>query len=227
EESKRDFIFLALLRSKPSLSWISLGTEDGSFFGAQRDIALRGDGAQLNLVTVAWDAKENARSEHTYRFEAKGNDIQYVDEQPSRPSDYDAARQAWYRRAVQEGPGWNDDPDVPGSTRAGISTSTALEINSKLVGVVNVVIELERISSFLQRLQNQEQVSKGGTVVIIDREGHVVASADEGAIAQQRLGQMPMLGELGAGNPLLALADEMIDSRKVNLRAVGEARQFE
>src|SRR4030095_14605111 len=32
EESKRDFIFLALLRSKPSLSWISLGTEDGSFF---------------------------------------------------------------------------------------------------------------------------------------------------------------------------------------------------
>jgi adenylate cyclase len=227
EESKRDFIFLALLRSKPSLSWISLGTADGSFFGAQRDIALRGDGDQLNLVTVAWDAKENARSEHTYRFEAKGNDIQYVDEQPSRPSNYDAARQAWYLRAVKEGPGWNDDPDVPGSTRAGISTSTALEINSKRVGVVNVVIELERISSFLQRLQSQKQVSEGGTVVIIDREGHVVASADEGAIAQQRLGQMPMLGELGTGNPLLALADEMIDSKKVNLRAVGEAHQFE
>jgi hypothetical protein len=124
EESKRDFIFLALLRSKPSLSWISLGTEDGSFFGAQRDIALAGESDQLNLVTVAWDAKENARSEHTYRFEAKGNDIQYVGEEPSRPSDYDAARQAWYLRAVKEGPGWNDDPDVPDSTRAGISTST-------------------------------------------------------------------------------------------------------
>jgi adenylate cyclase len=223
EESKRDFIFLALLRSKPSLSWISFGAENGSFFGAQRDIARQGDSDQLNLVTVAWDAKENARSEHTYRFEAKGNDIQYVSEEPSRPSDYDAAAQAWYLRAVKEGPGWNDDPDVPDSTRAGISTSTRLEINSKFVGVVNVVIELERLSSFLRELH----VGKSGTVVIIDREGHVVASADEAAIAQQRLGEMPMLGELGAGNPLLALADDMIDSRKVNLRAVSDARQFE
>jgi adenylate cyclase len=223
EESKRDFIFLALLRSKPSLSWISLGTDDGSFFGAQRDIALRGDSDQLNLVTVAWDAKENARSEHAFRFEAKGNDIQYVSEEPSRPSDYDATRQAWYLRAVKEGPGWNDDPDVPESARAGISTSTALEINSKFVGVVNVVIELERLSTFLRKLR----VGKSGTVVIIDREGHVVASADETAIAQQRLGQMPMLGELGAANPLLALADDMIDSGKVNLRSVSDARQFE
>ena len=223
EESKRDFIFLALLRSKPSLSWISLGTDDGSFFGAQRDIALRGDSDQLNLVTVAWDAKENARSEHTYRFEAKGNDIQYVSEEPSQPSDYDAAQQAWYLRALREGPGWNDDPDVPESARAGISTSTPLEVNSKVVGVVNVVIELERLSSFLRKLH----VGKSGTVVIIDREGHVVASADEAAIAQQRLGQMPMLGELGAANPLLALADDIIDSKRVNLRSVSDARQFE
>ena len=47
------------------------------------------------------------------------------------------------------------------------------------------------------------------------------------AIAQQRLGQMPMLGELGATNPLLALADDMIDSKKVNLQSVGDPRQFE
>jgi adenylate cyclase len=84
-------------------------------------------------------------------------------------------------------------------------------------------IELERLSSFLQRLQ----VGKSGTVVIIDRDGHVVASADETAIAQQRLGQMPMLGELGASNPLLALADDMVDSKKVTLQSVGDARQFE
>jgi len=225
EESKRDFIFLALLRSKPSLSWISLGTEDGSFFGAQRDIAVQGDGDQLNLVTVAWDAKANARSEHAFRFEAKGNDIEYVSEEPSRPSDYDATRQAWYQRAVKEGPGWNDDPDVPGSTRAGVSTSTALEINSKFVGVVNVVIELERLSSFLGRLHVGK--SGRGTVVIIDREGHVVASGDETAITQQRRGQMPMLGELGATDPLLALADDMIDSQTVNLRSISDARQFE
>ncbi len=222
EESKRDFIFLALLRSKPSLSWISLGTGDGSFFGAQRDLAERSDGDHLKLVTVAWDPAANARNEHSFSFEAKGNDIQYVGKEDPRPSGYDATRQAWYRRALEEGPGWNDDPDVPDVARAGISTSTPLDINSRRVGVINVVIELERLSSFLTRLQ----VGKSGTVVIIDRDGHVVASADETAIAQQRRGQMPMLGELGAANPLLALADEMIDSKKVNLRSVGDARQF-
>jgi adenylate cyclase len=223
EESKRDFIFLALLRSKPSLSWISLGTGDGSFFGAQRELVTQSDGDHLKLVTVAWDAAANARSEHSFSFEAKGNDIEYVSKQDPRPSSYDATRQAWYRRALAEGPGWNDDPDVPEVTRAGISTSTPLDINSKRVGVINVVIELERLSSFLQRLQ----VGKSGTVVIIDRDGHVVASADETAIAQQRLGQMPMLGELGATNPLLALADDMIDTKKVNLQSVGDPRQFE
>lgn len=222
EESKRDFIFLALLRSKPSLSWISLGTGDGSFFGAQRDLAGRSDGDHLKLVTVAWDPTANARSEHSFSFEAKGNDIQYVSKEDPRPSGYDATQQAWYRRALEEGPGWNDDPDVPDIARAGISTSAPLDINSKRVGVINVVIELERLSSFLKRLQ----VGKSGTVVIIDRDGHVVASADETAIAQQRRGQMPMLGELGATNPLLALADDMIDSKKVNLRSIGDARQY-
>jgi adenylate cyclase len=223
EESKRDFIFLALLRSKPSLSWISLGTGDGSFFGAQRELVAQSDGDHLKIVTVALDPTSSARSEHSFSFEAKGNDIQYVSKEDPRPSGYDATQQAWYRRALAEGPGWNDDPDVPEVARAGISTSTPLDINSKRVGVINVVIELERLSSFLQRLQ----VGKSGTVVIIDRDGHVVASADETAIAQQRLGQMPMLGELGATNPLLALADDMIDSKKVNLRSVGDPRQFE
>jgi adenylate cyclase len=228
EESKRDFVFLALLRSKPSLSWISLGTPDGSFYGAQRDLAARTDGNQLNLVTVVWDPVAGAGSERLFRFEAKGNDIAYVGDRPSRPSSYDATHQPWFLRAKAEnGPGWNESASVPNVVRAGISTSTPLEINSKFVGVIDVVIELERLSSFLQEVQREQQVSKNGTVVIIDRNGHVVASADEAAIAQQRLGQMPMLRELGAGNQLLALAERVIRTMQVDLRSVSDARQIE
>jgi adenylate cyclase len=36
DEAKREFIFLALLRSHPALSWIALGFPDGAFFGALR-----------------------------------------------------------------------------------------------------------------------------------------------------------------------------------------------
>ena len=84
EESKRDFIFLALLRSKPSLSWISLGTDDGSFFGAQRELVAQSDGDHLKLVTVALDPTSNARSEHSFSFEAKGNDIRICQQGGSR-----------------------------------------------------------------------------------------------------------------------------------------------
>jgi hypothetical protein len=34
DEAKREFIFLALLRSHPTVSWIALGFPDGAFFGA-------------------------------------------------------------------------------------------------------------------------------------------------------------------------------------------------
>src|SRR5205814_2461468 len=36
DEGKREFVFLALLRSQPSLSWISLGFPDGGFFGSRK-----------------------------------------------------------------------------------------------------------------------------------------------------------------------------------------------
>jgi hypothetical protein len=36
DEAKREFIFLALLRSHPTLSWIALGFFDGVFFGGLR-----------------------------------------------------------------------------------------------------------------------------------------------------------------------------------------------
>jgi adenylate cyclase len=228
EESKRDFIFLALLRSKPSLSWISFGAADGSFFGAQRGLAARTDGNHLNLVTVIWDPVAGTGRERIFRFESKGNDIAYIGEQPPRPSAYNATLQPWFLRAkAEDGPGWNESASVPNAVRSGISTSTPLEINSKFVGVIDVVIELERLSTFLRTLQREERVSKSGTVVIIDRDGHVVASADETAIAQQRLGQMPMLQELGAGNRLLALAERTIRTNKIDLRSVSDARQIE
>jgi adenylate cyclase len=228
EESKRDFIFLALLRSKPSLSWISFGAADGSFFGAQRELAAQGGGDHLNLVTVAWDPVAGAGSQRVFRFESKGNDVEYVGEETGQDSSYNAARQPWFRRAVAEkGPGWNDAASVPNVARAGISTSTPLEINSRFVGVIDVVIELERLSSFLQTLRSQQQVGSSGTVVIIGRDGHVVASADEMAIAQQRQGRTLMLEELGRTNPLLALVEEAIASKRVDLPSVGEPRQIE
>jgi hypothetical protein len=45
DEAKREFIFLALLWSHPTLSWIALGFPDGAFFGA-----LRAAGDEIDMV---------------------------------------------------------------------------------------------------------------------------------------------------------------------------------
>src|SRR5581483_3621920 len=36
-EGKREFVFLSLLQSQPSISWVAFGWPDGNFFGARKD----------------------------------------------------------------------------------------------------------------------------------------------------------------------------------------------
>src|SRR5713101_7853536 len=55
DEAKREFVFLALLQSQPSLSWVSFGFPNGSFFGAQKASDTR-----INMVEVSWDAAHKA-----------------------------------------------------------------------------------------------------------------------------------------------------------------------
>jgi hypothetical protein len=56
DEAKREFIFLALSRSHPTLSWMALGFPDGAFFGT-----LRAAGDEIDKVEVKRDA-ENKNS---------------------------------------------------------------------------------------------------------------------------------------------------------------------
>jgi len=218
DESRRDFIFLALLRPQSSLSWISLGTPDGAFFGAQK---VKDDA--YNLVSVQWDPANGTARERTFSFQAFGPDMVFSDSE-MQPSTYRATDQEWYRRAVQEdGPGWNLASGLPHVERAAISTSMPLVINTRFRGVINVVIELERLSSFLAALK----VGDNGTAVIIDRDGEIIAAADPHAIEQQQRGEMPTLRDLARENSMLAIVDYAIREMQVALPRVNETRLFE
>jgi len=218
DESRRDFIFLALLRPQPSLSWISLGTPDGAFFGAQK---VKDDA--YNLVSVQWDPANGTGRDRTFSFQAFGPDMVFSDSE-MQPSTYKATDQEWYQRAAQEdGPGWNLAPGLPHAERAAISTSMPLVINTTFRGVINVVIELERLSSFLEGLK----VGNSGTAVIIDRDGEIIAAADPRAIEQQQRGEMPTLRELARENSMLAIVDYAIREMQVALPRVNETRLLE
>jgi adenylate cyclase len=222
DEAKREFVFLALLESQPSVSWVSFGFPNGNFFGAQKE----GDD-RINMVEVQfWDALPGTGIERIDRYRPGQNDPLEFIEREFRRRDYDATKQRWYIRAIKEGgTGWNIVNHFPDADRQAISTSTPLVLyqGEPTEGVINVVIELDRLSRFLQGLA----VGKSGTAVVLDEAGHVIASADPAAVRQQQAGAMPTLPMLGRGNPLLALVDGAVASGRAGLHGLAGTRQLE
>src|SRR6201987_885139 len=203
DEAKREFIFLALLRSHPTVSWIAFGFPDGAFFGA-----LKAADDEIDMIEVKRNSETGIRQQRGDTYPPQPGDVLFRGREFT-PSDYDATAQAWYQRAVKEdGPGWSMLSHLPYRDRAAIVTSTPIVIDLDFSGVLAVVVELERLSQFLAGLQ----VGKTGTAVILNRNGRVVASAASAAIERQRRGEMPELDTLARGHPMLASVDALLQS---------------
>jgi hypothetical protein len=100
DEAKREFIFLALPRSHPTLSWIALGFPDGAFFGA-----LRTTDDEIDMVEVKQNPATGIRRQRVDTYTPQPGDVMFR-EREITPSNYEAAAQTWYQRAVAEnGPG--------------------------------------------------------------------------------------------------------------------------
>ncbi len=218
DEGKREFVFLALLRSQPSLSWISLGFPDGGFFGSRK-----ASDTEIDMIEVKWDAATGAARQRTDYYTPEVGDIMFNNRE-FEPSTYNAAAQPWYRRAVAENaPGWNRLSNFPGSHRQAISISTPLTVDDRFVAVINVVIDLSRLSQFLSSLE----VGKSGTVVVLDHNGNVMASPDPSAIERQQNGEMPNLRSLSQKNGLLRTVGEYLGHDSMDLAALSQTRQVE
>jgi adenylate cyclase len=218
DEAKREFIFLALLRSHPTLSWIALGFPDGAFFGA-----LRAADDEIDMVEVKRNPETGIRQQRVDTYTPEPGDV-FFRGRAITPSDFDASRQSWYQRAVTEdGPGWSMLSHLPDRDRPAIVTSTPIVVNLDFAGVAAVVVELERLSQFLAGLQ----VGKTGTVVLLDRSGRTVAAAASAARQRQRQGDMPQLETLAEGHPMLAAIDALITGGRVRLADLREDRQLQ
>jgi adenylate cyclase len=217
DEAKREFIFLALLRSHPTLSWIALGFPDGAFFGA-----LRAADDEIDMVEVKRDPETGIRQQRVDTYTPEPGDV-FFRGRAIAPSDFEATGQSWYQRAVAEdGPGWSMLSHLPYRDRPAIVTSTPMIINLDFAGVVAIVVELERLSQFLTGLQ----VGKTGTVVLFDRNGRTIAAAAAAALKRQRQGEMPRLETLAEGHPMLGAVDALLRLGRVSLTDLRETRQL-
>ena len=218
DEAKREFIFLALLRSHPTLSWIAVGFPDGGFFGA-----LKATDDEIDMVEVKPNTETEVRQQRVDTYTPQPGDVLFRGREIT-PSDYEATAQAWYQRAVAEdGPGWSMLSHLPYRDRAALVTSTPIVIDLDFSGVLAVVVELERLSQFLAGLQ----VGKTGTVVLLNRSGQVVASAASAAMERQRRGEMPVLGTLTRDQPMLGSVANLLDGSGVSLADLRETLQLQ
>jgi adenylate cyclase len=169
DEAKREFIFLALLQSQPSLSWISFGWPDGHFFGAEKL-----EDESIQMVEVTWDAAHATAQRRVDSYKPLVGDIEFL-QRAFTPSDFDASQQPWYRRAMEsDKPVWTDISLFPTESKPAVAISSQLEVYGQFQGVICVAIELERLSRYLAGIQ----VGRTGTVAIVDANGKIVAAPD-------------------------------------------------
>ena len=175
------------------------------------------------MVAVHRDPEKHQLVQRIDYYKPDVGDILFLNRE-IMPGAYDATMQPWYKRAIEEkGPGWNYSSHYPTSDRQSFSTSTPLLVDNKVVAVINVVIELARLSEFLQNVQ----VGKTGTVMILDGAGHIIAAADQGSIDQQQAGKMPELASLGRGNRLFDVVQREIRRDDFDLASITAIRQMQ
>lgn len=219
DEAKREFIFLALLQSQPTLSWISFGWPNGDFFGAQK---LGSD--QIRMVEVRREAQSQARQRRIDTYDVVVGDIEFK-RREFADSGYVATEQPWYRRAdAADRPVWTETSSFPTRVRPAISTSTGLTVYRQFIGILSVTIELERLSRFLTGIK----VGKTGTAFVLAPDGRVLAAplaARERPTPEDTLPPWRRVGD--DADPMLQIAAQALSVRGMALDAIPATREID
>jgi len=174
-EAKREFVFLSLLQSQPSISWVAFGWPDGNFFGARKDAD-----ESIRMVEVRHGASGSEPDLlRVDSYQPVIGDIHFLDRALSASS-FQSNAQEWYRAADQSKmPVWTEYTDTPLGNQPGIAISSRLTVYSRYLGVVMVGIDLDRLARFLTALK----VTSHGRAFILDNDTRVLTASEVGATA--------------------------------------------
>jgi class 3 adenylate cyclase len=189
DEVKREFVFLSVLRSLPSVSWIGFGFPDGRFFGSH---AL--DNGKIEMVEIGEPLASGARYLRRDRYRPIPGDI-FFEERTKGDTAYVSLGSKWYRAALTgKGQVWTMVDILPSGFEPAAVVSTRLEQHGRLQGVLMVTLNLTRLANFLASLD----IARTGAAVIIGDTGNVIASSLPGM-------KSASLAENGGGSLITAL----------------------
>lgn len=168
DEAKREFVFLSVLRSLPSVSWIGFGFPDGRFFGSH----ILGDD-RIEMVEIGEPLADGARSLRRDRYRPIPGDI-FFEERSKGESAYVTLGSKWYRGAAGgEGLIWTMVDLLPSGFEPAAVAAKRFDLHNRFQGVIMVSLNLRRLADFLAGLD----VAQKGAAVIVGDSGTVVASS--------------------------------------------------
>ena len=215
DEGARECVFLSLLQSQPSVSWVAFGWPDGNFFGSQKF----GDD-EIRMVEVKPEPSGGPTRLRVDRYAVTVDDIVFQ-ERSFTATGYRSTDHGWYRAAVAEpGPHWTPVSVFPTRVRPAVATSLRLEMYQEFVGIMMVAIDLDRLSRYLAFMR----VGDTGRAYIVSGGGDIVALPDIEAIERER-SEMPTLAT--TDEPLLKIARAALLDHGVSLADVARTRTLE
>lgn len=199
--AKREALFLSFIKANRFYSFVAVGVDNGDFYGAQRK-----DDANILTINSVFDAEAKKAKRIERLYVGTGRDFAFVRES-TKENDYSSTNRSWYQLAKNK-PNADvlTEPYIFANTgQPGVNTATALEIDGKPVGVVNIAIELGRISLYMRDLK----VGKTGTAFLVSPTGELLAfkeSYDAKLIAGPLRNAA---GDFKAGTPTIPKIDEI------------------
>jgi adenylate cyclase len=169
-EAKREFVFLSLLQSQPSISWVAFGWPDGNFFGARKDAD-----ESIRMVEVRHGAPGDQPD--LLRIDSYAPEVgdPHFLERTLGASQFRSTDQEWFKTAdSSKKPVWTEYAETPLGAQPGIAISGKLTIYGHYLGVMMVGIDLDRLARFLTALK----VTTHGRAFIL-APGNKVLSAGE------------------------------------------------
>ena len=178
DEGKREFVFLALLRSQPSLSWISLGFPDGGFFGSRKASDTEIDMIELSDYLELASAAISTRNGTIDKFIGDAVMAFWGAPTPNDRHAVDACAAALeFRRRLSR---HSTDSAVPLRMRVGINTGPMLvgnigsseRLSYTVIGdAVNVASRLEAVNKRYgtEILIGEDTRAAAGDVILVRR----------------------------------------------------------
>jgi adenylate cyclase len=214
DEAKREFVFLSLLQSQPTVSWVAFGWPSGNFFGARKNLD-----ESIQMVEVRHGPPSPYADQlRIDSYQPIVGDIQFLN-RAFAASDFRSTGQSWYQAAEQsKEPAWTEYEDTPLGRQPGIAISSKLTVYGHYLGVMMVGIDLDRLARFLTALK----VTQNGRAFIL-APGNKVLSAE-------MVGMTTESGwhDLAASNgPLAAALVQSIAENKLDLVSMPAARSVD